>query len=454
MSRAARPKQFLPLTNEVSLYQQTLLRTLDPRYVPPIIVTNERYRFLAAEQALEAGVLPGAILLEPEARNTAIAAAAAAQVAIERFGHDCILHILPSDHAVEACEGYSRAVDQGAVAAATGALVTFGVCPTAPETGYGYIQPGPPMADGVHAIQRFVEKPDVAQAEAMLASGGYLWNTGMFMFRAATFLSECETLATRTHATALAAVENATIDSDFTRLASDPFAEAPDISIDYAIFEKTSLAAVVPVSFPWSDLGAWNTVWQAGGKDDRGNVAHGAVTFSNARNTLVVSEKAHVAVAGLEGIAVIASEDAIFVGSLAEAQKVGPLVKSLRQAPATTGLTETHATAYRPWGGYATVLSGERFQVKRLFVKPGKQLSLQRHHHRAEHWVVVRGTAEVTLDGDTRMLSENQSVYLPVGAIHRLTNPGKIMLELIEVQTGSYLGEDDIVRLEDDFGRN
>lgn len=266
MSRAARPKQFLPLTGLLSLYQLTLQRTLDPsRYTAPIIVTNERYRFLAAEQAIEAGVEPAGILLEPEARNTAVAAAVAAQFAAGRFGEDCVLHILPSDHAVDACEDYRRAVDIAAEAARQDLLVTF-VIPTAPETGYGYIRPGPPIGDGFNAIQRFIEKPELDRAEAMVADGGHLWNTGMFMFRATTFLDECKSLAPATYAASMDAVADATVDADFTRLAPAPFPNAPDISIDYAIFEKTTRAAVVPVSFSWSDMGAWDTVWKAGGK--------------------------------------------------------------------------------------------------------------------------------------------------------------------------------------------
>jgi mannose-1-phosphate guanylyltransferase len=288
----------------------------------------------------------------------------------------------------------------------------------------------------------------------MLASGGFSWNSGMFMLGAETFLSECQALAPATFAAASAAVAAAQTDLDFVRIDAAAFATAPDISVDYAIFEKTTLAAVLPVSFAWSDLGAWDAVWQVGEKDAAGNASSGPVTLSNTRRSLVVSNHAHVAVEGLEDVAVIASEDAIYVGKLSEAQKVGPLVKRLRQDKATAGLTEIHKTAYRPWGGYASVLSGERFQVKRLFVKPGKQLSLQKHHHRSEHWIVVRGTAEVTIDARVTMLAENQSIYLPLGAVHRLANPGKILLELIEVQTGSYLGEDDIIRIEDDFGRS
>jgi mannose-1-phosphate guanylyltransferase len=455
MSRAARPKQFLPLTGPTSLYQQTLLRVADSaRYQPAVIVTNSEYRFLVAEQAQEAGVPTSAVLLEPVARNTAAAIAAAALHVREAFGDNAIIHVLASDHAVEADDNYWWSVDTAAAAARAGRLVTFGITPTAPETGYGYVETGAELGSGVRAVARFVEKPDRPTAEKMLAAGGFYWNSGTFMLGVGSFLREVETLAPETLAAAVGAVAAAKIDLDFIRLDEAAFATAPNISVDYAIFEKSKQVALVPVTFPWSDLGAWDAVWKVSGKDSDGNVVtNGNATLSNTRNSLVVSEKAHIAVEGLDDIAVIATEDAIYVGKLSEAQRVGPMVKALRADPVTQGLTEIHRTAYRPWGGYSSVLNGERFQVKRLFVNPGKKLSLQKHHHRAEHWVVVSGTAEVTIDDKVMMLTENESVYLPLGCVHRLANPGKILLELIEVQTGSYLGEDDIIRIEDEFGR-
>jgi mannose-1-phosphate guanylyltransferase len=455
MSRSARPKQFLQLTGPQSLFQLTLQRVADSeRYTPALVLTNSDYRFLVAEQALEIGVPLAGVLLEPMARNTAAAIAAAAFYAVDTFGPDAIIHVLPSDHALDADASYWRATEIAAAAAANGRLVTFGINPTGPETGYGYIEAGQSVDGEVREVARFVEKPDLARAEAMLAQGGFLWNSGMFMLGAATFLAECQILAPETYAAVRAAIAAAKVDLDFVRIGEEAFATAPDISVDYAIFEKTKLAAVLPVSYAWSDLGSWDAVWKVGDKDVSGNVATGAVTFSNTSNTLVVSDHAHVAIEGLDDIAVIASEDAIFVGKLSDAQKVGAMVKALRKSPDTQALTEIHKTAYRPWGGYSSLAHGERFQVKRIFVKPGKKLSLQKHHHRSEHWVVVRGTAEVTVDDTITMLSENQSIYLPLGSVHRLANPGKILLELIEVQTGSYLGEDDIIRIEDDFGRS
>ncbi len=454
MSRASRPKQFLPLMGERSLYQETLSRVSDPaRYTAPVIVTNADYRFLVAEQAQELGITPAAVLLEPVARNTAAAIAAAAEFVAARFGADAVLHVLASDHAVTVDDNYRWSLDVAEAASRAGKLVTFGISPTAPETGYGYIEAGAASGDGAHAVARFVEKPDLARAEAMLAKGGYYWNSGTFMFAAGTFLAETVNLAPETASAAKAAVAAAKSDLDFIRLDTEAFGLAPNISVDYAIFEKSAKVALVPVTYPWSDLGAWDAVWKASEKDASGNVTMGDVTLGNTRNALVVTDKAHVVVEGLDDVIVIASEDAIYVGRQAEAQKVGAAVKRLKADPKTTTLTEIHKTAYRPWGGYSSVLHGDRFQVKRLFVKPGKKLSLQKHHHRAEHWVVVSGTAEVTIDGNVTMLTENQSIYLPLGCVHRLANPGKILLELVEVQTGSYLGEDDIVRIEDEFGR-
>jgi mannose-1-phosphate guanylyltransferase len=454
MSRAARPKQFLPLTGPASLFQKTLARVADStRYTPAIVITNSDYRFIVAEQAAEHGMDLAGILLEPVARNTAVAIAAAAAFASDRFGPDAILHILPSDHNVTVDDGYWLALQQAGDAAADGQLVTFGIMPTHPETGFGYIKAAVAVGAGVRPVDRFVEKPDAARAAQMLAEGGYFWNSGMFMLGAGTFLRECEALAPQTLTAARNAVAQARADLDFIRLDETAFAAAPDISVDYAIFEKTGRAAIVAVDFAWSDLGSWDAVWKSAGRDAAQNLTQGPVTLDRVSNSLVVSDHAHVAVNGLDDIAVIATNDAVYVGRLSEAQKVGGMVKTLRANKDTAALTEIHRTAYRPWGGYASVLSGERFQVKRLFVKPGKKLSLQKHHHRAEHWVVVRGTAEVTVDGVVSELSENQSIYLPLGCVHRLANPGKIELELIEIQTGSYLGEDDIIRIEDEFGR-
>jgi mannose-1-phosphate guanylyltransferase len=454
LSRSARPKQFLSMTGPLSLFQETLRRVSDAsRYAAPIVITNADYRFLVAEQAQELGVPLAGVLLEPVARNTTAAIAAAAVFAERQSGPDSVIHVLASDAAIVADDDYWRSVDVAAAAASRGSLVTFGITPTAPETGYGYIEAGPERGDGTREVARFVEKPDPERAAAMLAEGGFYWNSGMFMLGVSTFLDECQALSPENHAAARNAVERARADLDFIRLDPESFAAASNISVDYAIFERSRKVAVIPVSFAWSDLGAWDAVWKVSAKDAGQNAVRGAATLAATSNSLILTEKAHVVVEGLDDVAVIATEDAVFVGRLSEAQKVGAMVKQLRAAPDTRGLTEIHRTAYRPWGGYASVLNGERFQVKRLFVKPGKKLSLQKHYHRAEHWIVVSGTAEVTIDGKVTMLSENESIYLPLGCVHRLANPGKILLELIEVQTGSYLGEDDIIRIEDEFGR-
>lgn len=454
LSRSARPKQFLALTGKLTPFQETLLRVADAaRYAAPIVITNAEYRFLVGEQAEELGIKLAGVLLEPVARNTTAAIAAAAVFAEHQSGPDSVMHVLPSDHAVITDDNYWQSVDVAAAAAAAGRLVTFGIAPTGPETGYGYIEAGPARADGTSEVARFVEKPGYDKAVAMLAEGGFYWNSGMFMLGVGTFLTECKSLSPESFEAAEGAVDKARADLDFIRLDEQSFARAPNISVDYAIFERTKLISLIPVSFVWSDLGSWDAVWKVSVRDAGQNAVLGEATLSHTTNSLIVTEKAHVAIEGLDDIAVIATEDAVYVGKLSEAQKVGQMVRALRDKPETLAITEIHRTAYRPWGGYSSVVSGARFQVKRLFVKPGKRLSLQKHHHRAEHWIVVSGTAEVTIDGKVTMLSENESIYLPLGCVHRLANPGKILLELIEVQTGSYLGEDDIIRIEDEFGR-
>ncbi|QRM53419.1 mannose-1-phosphate guanylyltransferase/mannose-6-phosphate isomerase [Sinorhizobium sp. BG8] len=455
LSRASAPKQFLEFLGDKTLFQKTLERVSDPAlYEQPIVVTNADFRFLVAEQARSAGVELKSIVLEPVARNTAPALAVAALITAAAFGEDAIMQVLASDHEITADSVYFDCIRKAREAAEAGRLVTFGITPTEPATGYGYIEIGDPLSSGAHAVKRFVEKPDRDRAEEMLASGNYLWNSGMFMLPVGPFLKEL-----RVHASAVVeavgdALAKAERDLDFERLDAEAFARAPDISVDYAVFEKTPIAAVVPSPITWSDLGSWDSVWKLGKHDEQGNVSDGRATLLDTRNSLVLSKDIHVAVQGLDDLAVIASEDAVYVGRLEDSQSVGKMVKHLAAIAETAKLTETHRTSYRPWGGYTSVLNGDRFQVKRLFVTPGKRLSLQKHHHRSEHWIVVRGTAEVTIGTKTVPLRENESVYIPQGEVHRLANPGKILLELIEVQTGSYLGEDDIIRIEDEFGRH
>lgn len=454
LSRSAAPKQFIQFIGDSTLFQNTLTRVADPElYEAPIVVTNEDFRFLVAEQARGLGMELAAILLEPMARNTAAAVAAAATLAGDLFGEDAIIQVLASDHDIVADETYFNCVRLARDTAATGKLVTFGITPTEPATGYGYIEQGEALPGGAYSVRRFVEKPPLAKAQDMLASGGFYWNSGIFTFEISKLFSEMKEHAADVLKAASKAVSKAARDLDFIRLDAESFSKSRDISIDYAVMEQTSNAAVVPAPFVWSDLGSWDTVWKTGTRDADGNVAAANTTLINTKNSLVMTHGVHLAVQGLEDVAVIASEDAVYVGHLSASQDVGKIVKMLAAAPATSKYAETHPTSYRPWGGYTSILNGDRFQVKRIFVLPGKKLSLQKHHHRSEHWIVVKGTAEVTIGDNVQMLRENESVYIPLGEVHRLANPGKIMLELIEVQTGSYLGEDDIIRIVDEFGR-
>lgn len=454
LSRATAPKQFIQFVGDRTLFQATLARVSDPAiYDAPIIITNDDFRFLAAEQARGIGVSLSAILLEPIARNTAAAVAAAAAFVAQKFGDDTLILVLASDHDIVADADYTDAILTAQKTVASGKLVTFGITPSEPATGYGYIEIGDKLPTGACTVKRFIEKPAQPAAEKMLSTGGFVWNSGIFMFKAAQVLQELALYAPDVELAAKQAVAQAASDLDFIRLNVDAFATSPDISIDYALMEKTSNAAVVPASFIWSDMGSWDAVWKLGTRDEAGNVTSGNATLINTQNSLVMSRHGHLAVQGLEGVAVIASEDAIYVGRLDESQNVGKLVRQLAAAKSTASLTETHPTSYRPWGGYTSILNGDRFQVKRLFVTPGKKLSLQKHHHRSEHWICVKGSAEVTIGDQVKTLGENQSVYIPQGEVHRLANPGKILLEVIEVQTGSYLGEDDIIRIVDEFGR-
>lgn len=455
LSRAAAPKQFIQIVSDTTLFQKTLHRVADPAvYEAPLVITNQDFRFVVAEQAREAGIDLSAILLEPVARNTAAAIAAVTVYLKERFGPHAILQLLASDHEIEAGAGYREAIRVARETARSGRIVTFGIPPTEPATGYGYIECGEPLETGAFTLKRFVEKPQLQKAQEMMAAGNFYWNSGIFMAEVTLLSSELETNAPSVWNAARAAVEKATIDLDFVRLDHDSFGASPDISIDYAVMEKTSNAAVVPASFSWSDLGSWDAVWKLGEKDDNGNVVIGHASVINTENSLVLSRHSHLAVQGMRDVVVVAAEDAVYVGRLEDSQLVGKLVKELAASKATSNLTETHPTAYRPWGGYTSLLHGERFQVKRLFVLPGKKLSLQKHFHRSEHWVCVKGTAEVTVGETVTFVRENESVHIPQGELHRLYNPGKIVLEMIEVQTGSYLGEDDIVRVSDEFGRD
>ncbi|RCW21993.1 mannose-1-phosphate guanylyltransferase [Ciceribacter lividus] len=455
LSRATAAKQFIRLIGDKTLFQGTLDRVANTQtYEPPLVIANDEFRFLVAEQARELGVPLSGIVLEPEARNTAAAIAVAAVIIGRDFGDHAVMQILPSDHEILADETYTRCVETAAEAARQGKIVTFGIAPTEPATGYGYIEMGKALPGGAHTVKRFVEKPKLEDAQKMLEAGGHFWNSGMFMCTAGQMLAQLREHAPEVLAAAEEAVTEATTDLDFVRLGAAGFAKSPSISIDYAVMEKAPNVAVVPSPITWSDLGSWDAIWKIGNPDTDGNVVAGNATLVNTRNSLVMSRHAHLAVQGMDGVAVIASEDAVYVGRLDESQEVGNLVKTLAAKKQTAYLTESHPTSLRPWGGYTSVLNGERFQVKRLFVHPGKKLSLQKHYHRSEHWICVKGTAEVTIDDKVTILHENESIYIPQGAVHRLGNPGKILLEMIEIQTGSYLGEDDIIRIVDEFGRS
>lgn len=453
LSRSAYPKQLMPLLSELSLLQETARRVSDPaRFAAPLLVCNDEHRFIVAEQLRAIGAAPSRILLEPIARNTAPAAAAAALL-VAATTPDALLMLLPSDHHIGDRASFLAAVDRAAPAARSGALVTFGMTPTRPEVGYGYILRGAALADaeGCCRVDRFVEKPDRPTAESYLADGRYVWNSGMFLFRADRLVAEMERHAPAVLQAVRRALDAAAQDLDFLRLDREALAAAPSISIDYAVMEKTDAAAVVPAEMAWSDVGSWDALWENLTRDGDGNVVSGDVILADTRDSYIRGDGRLVAVLGLEGAIVVDTDDAVLVASRERAQDVKILVDRL--AAAGRSEREHHRRVYRPWGSYESVDAGERFQVKRLIVKPGARLSLQKHAKRAEHWVVVRGTATVTRGEDVFDLRENQSTYIPVGTVHRLENRTNEPVHLIEVQSGSYLGEDDIVRLDDQYGR-
>lgn len=453
MSRALYPKQLMPLASEHSLLQDAVLRVTGNLFAPPIMVCNEEYRFIVAEHLRAINVTPADILLEPMGRNTGPAAAVAAMaIAVEH--PDAVMLVMPSDHVVLKPEKFHAALEIAAEAAKTGALVTFGVRPDRPETGYGYILHGASY-DGVagcHKVVRFVEKPDSATAEAFLADGDYLWNSGLFAFTARTFLAELEKYQPEMITACRNALAGAVRDLDFCRLDGTAFKEAPPLSIDYALMEHTTAAAVVPVEMGWNDIGSWSALWDAGDKDDNGNVLHGDALAMDVHNAYIRSDGLLTAVVGLDDVVVVVTSDAALVIHKDKTQNVKAVVDELKRQGRSQ--QERHPTIYRPWGQYRAIDSGDRFQVKHITVQPGGALSLQMHHHRTEHWIVVHGTARVTRGNDTFLLHENHSTYIPLGVLHRLENPGKVPLWLIEVQSGSYLGEDDIVRVEDTYGRS
>jgi mannose-1-phosphate guanylyltransferase/mannose-6-phosphate isomerase len=449
VSRDALPKQFLPLVGKRSTYQETLLRVADPMFAAPIVITGPDFHFFARRQAEEVGV-EATVVIEPLRRDSAPAIAAATAIA---RGHDpeAVVLALAADHIILDVPQFRATCLAGRAAAEAGHIVTFGIKPSGPKSSYGYILPGDAIGGGqVHRVKRFVEKPDAATAEQYVAEG-YLWNSGNFLFRADVLLAELARLEPEMAEAIDIAVKNATNDLGFLRLDPAAFARAPQKSIDYAVMEKTDRAAVVAGNFRWSDIGGWDALFDITPRDKQGNVLQGRVVTMDARNSIVHSDARLTALLGVEDLVVVATSDAVMVTPRARAQEVRALVDKLKaeKRPEAT----VHKRAHRPWGYYESIDMGERFQVKRIVVIPGGMLSLQKHRHRAEHWVVVRGTAEVTIGDEVKAVHENESIYIPIGTVHRLANHGKIPLELIEVQTGSYLGEDDIVRLDDIYKR-
>ena len=454
MSRTLYPKQLLTLSGHYTLLQQAAQRVAkDERFAAPVFVANEEHRFIIAEQLREIGIVPQALLLEPVGRNTAPAACVAA-LALTESEADPLMLVMASDHAIGDVEAFLAAVDRAAQAARTGALVSLGVTPERPETGYGYIRRGSPLKipDEAFAVAEFVEKPNAADARNYLASGEYFWNSSIFMFPVRLYLEELERLQPEMLAACRRALAQAQRDTDFTRLDKQAFAACPADSIDYAVMEHTTRAAVVPVSMGWSDIGSWDALWEMGAKDEFGNCASGHVVSEDTRNCYLRSEAGLVAAIGVEDLVVVATADAVMVAPRNRTQEVKQLVSRLIREEREE--VDALPTVHRPWGSFTSLHNGHRVQVKHIVVKPGGKLSLQMHHHRAEHWIVVQGTAKIRRGQEETILTEDQSTYIPLGTAHRLENPGKIPLHLIEVQSGSYLGEDDIVRLEDSYGRS
>ena len=450
LSRANHPKQLQALVGKYTMLQDTALRLHDlPDVMPPTIICSNDHRFIIAEQLQSLGITPTAMVLEPVARNTAPAIAVAALRL--RDQPDAILAVLPADHAIGDQAAFRTAIGHAVELARAGKLVTFGIQPRGPHTGYGYIERGAPIGDHGFAVKRFKEKPDAKTAATYIAAGTYLWNSGIFVFRADRFLAELSRFQPAIVAACEAAIATAKTDLDFLRLDSAAFALAPALSIDYAVMEHTDAAAIIPVEMGWSDVGAWDALWDIGKRNADGNVTIGDVVTRNVKNSYIRAESALVTVLGLNDVLVVQTSDAVLVAHRSQAEQVKDLVGMLDANGRSE--TKTHRRVHRPWGYYETTDLGDRFQVKRLVVKPGGTLSLQMHHHRAEHWVVVSGTAKVTRDDATELLAPNESTYIPIGMRHRLENPGKVLLELIEVQSGSYLGEDDIVRYDDVYKR-
>lgn len=448
LSREMYPKQLLALISDQSLLQDTVARIADA--APPILVCNENHRFMVAEQLRAVGVDQAEIVLEPVGKNTAPAVAVVAD-RLQRAGKDALLVVLPSDHVIEDLPTFREALQAALELAETGQMVTFGVNPTRAETGYGYIKAGAAIGPGF-AVERFVEKPDAATAQSYLDAGGYYWNSGMFVFKASRYLEELEKHRPDIRAAIATCNDGAEVDRDFIRLDETAFRECPADSIDYAVMEKAEQVAVIPLDAGWSDIGSWDALWSASERDENDNAVRGDVILEGVERSYIRAEHRLVTAVGVKDLVIVETADAVMIATHDEAQNVKKLVANLKTCEREEHIT--HRKVFRPWGSYESLDHGARFQVKRICVNPGASISLQKHHHRAEHWTVVEGTAEVTCDDKVFQLKENESTFIPLGSVHRLANTGKLPLEIIEVQSGNYLGEDDIVRFEDNYGRS
>ncbi len=453
LSRKSFPKQFADIVGEDSLFQASALRFAGQGFSDPVVITGDRFRFVVSEQLEAVGISPAGILIEPDGRNTAPAAIAAAVFAAQQDPEALIL-LVPSDHAVANPQAFRDAVALAQPAAREGQIVTFGITPTRAETGYGWLEAGEQTHEGVYALSRFVEKPDLAQAEKLFGDDRYLWNAGVFLASAQTLITAFQEHAPEIYAPVQAALESSFGDLAFTRIDPDLWAKVPEDSIDYAVMEKANNVSLVRFDGHWSDLGSWESVWQESGKDAQDNALSGNATALNCEGSLLRSESDGIELVGigLKNTVAIAMNDAVMVADISDSQNVKQAVQTLHARGAKQAVQLP--VDYRPWGWFETLVLADRFQVKRIHVHPGASLSLQSHVHRSEHWIIVAGTAKVTVDDEIKLLTENQSVYIPLGAVHRMENPGKVPMVLIEVQTGSYLGEDDIIRYEDIYARN
>lgn len=450
LSRELFPKQFHKLYGNLTMFQATIERLAGLECLPPIVICNENHRFIVAEQLRQIGKLNHNIILEPQGKNTAPAIALASFYTTRNDNNPNLL-VLPADHIILDKEAFQTAIVNTLPHLNNGKLVTFGIVPNAPETGYGYIQYGEKLSNEGFIVSQFVEKPDLQTAQKYLESGNYLWNSGMFAFQAQTYLDELQKHRPDIYEACEKSIQNTNKDLDFVRIDNQAFANCPEDSIDYAVMEKTNKAVVVPMNAGWNDVGVWSSLWDVSDKDGQGNAKVGDILTIDSHNNYIFAENTLVATVGVEDCIIVQTKDAVLVANKNNAQDVKTLVKTLQQQNRTE--IELHREVYRPWGKYESIDNGTRYQVKRITVKPGEKLSVQMHYHRSEHWIVVSGTAKVGIDDKEVLLTENQSVYLPLAAVHYLENPGKIPLELIEVQVGSYLGEDDIVRFEDRYGR-